>query len=156
MDVLGALFLALGAFFCLAAAVGVVRFPDVMTRMHAATKPSVFGLILVLLGVLMLIGVVVNAAILIVDKMAQHIQAGVSRREAMLTAMAEEFRPVLMVVLASGLGMLPMAIGRGIGSENRAGIGTAAARRLLALMRGESVAESAIDLGCELRLRESA
>lgn len=51
MDVLGALFLALGAFFCLAAAVGVVRFPDVMTRMHAATKPSVFGLILVLLGV---------------------------------------------------------------------------------------------------------
>ena len=81
--------------------------------------------ILVLLGILMLIGVVVNAAILIVDKMAQHIQEGVCRREAMLTAMVEQFRPVLMVVLASGLGMLPIAISHGIGSENRAGIGIA-------------------------------
>lgn len=51
LDLAGALVLALGAFFCLAAAVGLVRFPDVMTRMHAATKPSVFGLILVLVGV---------------------------------------------------------------------------------------------------------
>jgi multicomponent Na+:H+ antiporter subunit G len=51
MDLLGGLCLVCGAFFCLAAAVGVVRFPDVMTRMHAATKPTVFGLILVLLGV---------------------------------------------------------------------------------------------------------
>ncbi len=81
--------------------------------------------ILVLLGVLMLIGIVVNAAILVVDKMAQHIREGVSRRDAMLTAMAEEFRPVLMVVLASGLGMLPIALDSGIGSENRAGIGIA-------------------------------
>ncbi|HSA18170.1 MAG TPA: efflux RND transporter permease subunit, partial [Kiritimatiellia bacterium] len=80
---------------------------------------------LVMLGSLMLIGIVVNAAILIVDKMAQHIKDGISRRDAMLTAMVEEFRPVLMVILASGLGMLPMAIGAGIGSENRAGIGIA-------------------------------
>ena len=87
--------------------------------------------ILVLLGVLMLIGVVVNGAILIVDKMAQHLHEGVCRREAMLTAIAEEFRPVLMVVLASGLGMLPMAIGSGIGSENRAGIGIASVAGVL-------------------------
>lgn len=81
--------------------------------------------ILVLLGVLMLIGVVVNAAILILDKMAQHIREGICRREAMLTALEEELRPVLMVVLASGLGMLPIALSHGIGSENRAGIGIA-------------------------------
>ena len=86
---------------------------------------------LVLLGLLMLIGIVVNAAILIVDKMAQHLREGVCRREAMLTALAEQFRPVLMVVLASGLGMLPMAIGRGIGSENRAGIGIASVAGVL-------------------------
>ncbi|MDD4442578.1 MAG: efflux RND transporter permease subunit, partial [Kiritimatiellae bacterium] len=36
-----------------------------------------------------------------------------------------EFRPVLMVILASGIGMLPLALGTGIGSENRVGIGTA-------------------------------
>lgn len=81
--------------------------------------------ILVLLGILMLIGVVVNSAILIVDKMGEHIRAGVSYSEAMMTAVVDEFRPVLMVFLASGLGMLPIAISTGIGSENRAGIGVA-------------------------------
>ena len=87
--------------------------------------------ILVLLGILMLIGVVVNAAILIVDKMAQHLREGVCRREAMLTAMVETFRPVLMVILASGLGMLPIAVSRGIGSESRAGIGIASVGGIL-------------------------
>ena len=51
LDLIGALLLVLGAFFCLAAAVGVVRFPDVLTRLHAATKPQVFGLVLILTGV---------------------------------------------------------------------------------------------------------
>ena len=87
--------------------------------------------ILVLLGILMLIGVVVNGAILIVDKMAQHLREGVCRREAMLSAMVEQFRPVLMVVLASGLGMLPIAVSTGIGSENRAGIGIASVGGIL-------------------------
>ena len=87
--------------------------------------------ILVLLGVLMLIGVVVNAAILIVDKTAQNVHAGMSRREAMLAAMADQFRPVLMVVLASGLGMLPIALSTGIGSENRVGIGIASVGGIL-------------------------
>lgn len=50
-DIIGALFLLAGAVFCLAAAVGIVRFPDVMTRLHAATKPQVFGLVLILTGV---------------------------------------------------------------------------------------------------------
>ena len=39
LDLVGALFLLLGTLFCLAAVVGVVRFPDVLTRLHAATKP---------------------------------------------------------------------------------------------------------------------
>ena len=43
--------LAAGGFFCLGGALGLVRFPDVLARMHAATKPQVFGLILVLGGV---------------------------------------------------------------------------------------------------------
>lgn len=86
---------------------------------------------LVLLGTLMLIGIVVNAAILIVDKMARNLREGVSRREAMLTAMEAVFRPVLMVILASGIGMLPMALGTGIGSENRAGIGIASVAGVL-------------------------
>lgn len=81
--------------------------------------------ILVLLGVLMLIGIVVNAAILIVDKMSHFIKEGMLKRDAMLAALVDQFRPVLMVVLASGLGMLPLAIDRGLGYENRIGIGIA-------------------------------
>lgn len=50
-DLIGALFLVGGAFFCLGGALGLVRFPDVLARMHAATKPQVFGLLLVLCGV---------------------------------------------------------------------------------------------------------
>lgn len=55
LDVAGALFVFAGSIFCLAAAVGVLRFPDVMTRLHAATKPQVFGLILMLTGVALVI-----------------------------------------------------------------------------------------------------
>lgn len=51
LDLVGAVFVAAGAFFSLAGALGLVRFPDVMSRLHAATKPSVFGLLLVLTGV---------------------------------------------------------------------------------------------------------
>lgn len=51
LDVIGAGLLVAGTFFCLAAAIGLVRFPDSLSRMHAATKPSVFGMILVLAGV---------------------------------------------------------------------------------------------------------
>ncbi|MEZ7128855.1 monovalent cation/H(+) antiporter subunit G [Nonomuraea sp. AD125B] len=39
-----------GALLCLAAGVALVRFPDLLSRMHAATKPQVLGLLLVLLG----------------------------------------------------------------------------------------------------------
>ena len=51
LDVLGAACVLLGAFLCLAAAVGLARFPDVLSRMHAATKPQTLGLILLATGV---------------------------------------------------------------------------------------------------------
>ena len=50
LDLLGAALVLLGCFLCFAAALGVVRFPDVVSRMHAATKPQTLGLTLVLLG----------------------------------------------------------------------------------------------------------
>lgn len=48
IDAVSAVFLVLGALMSLAAAVGLLRFPDLMTRMHAATKPQVLGLFLLL------------------------------------------------------------------------------------------------------------
>lgn len=50
-DVLGLVLLALGALLCLAASVGLLRFPDLLTRMHAGTKPQILGVLLVLIGV---------------------------------------------------------------------------------------------------------
>ena len=49
-DVAAAACLVLGALLTLTAAIGILRFPDVLTRMHSATKPQVLGLLLVLLG----------------------------------------------------------------------------------------------------------
>lgn len=50
-DLIAAVLLVVGSFFAFAAAVGLVRFPDVLTRLHAATKPQVFGLMIVLAAV---------------------------------------------------------------------------------------------------------
>lgn len=94
----------------------------VMWALYLTNSPAS---IFVLLGVVMLIGVVVNPAILFADKLGQNLEAGMTPRRAMLNAVSEEFRAVLMVVIASGIGMIPLAIGTGIGSENRIGIGIA-------------------------------
>ncbi|MCA2205557.1 monovalent cation/H(+) antiporter subunit G [Nocardia rosealba] len=42
--------IVLGCVLACTAALGIVRFPDTLTRMHAATKPQVIGLIMVLIG----------------------------------------------------------------------------------------------------------
>jgi multicomponent Na+:H+ antiporter subunit G len=49
-DVAAGVCLVLGSLLALAAAIGMVRFPDLLSRMHAATKPQVLGLLLVLVG----------------------------------------------------------------------------------------------------------
>jgi multicomponent Na+:H+ antiporter subunit G len=50
LDVLAAVCLLTGSFFALVAAIGVLRLPDLLSRMHAATKPQVIGLMLVVTG----------------------------------------------------------------------------------------------------------
>ncbi|OZE91435.1 Na+/H+ antiporter subunit G [Rhodococcus sp. 15-2388-1-1a] len=49
-QVIASVFIMLGALLAFTAAVGIVRFPDTLSRMHAATKPQVVGLIMVLIG----------------------------------------------------------------------------------------------------------
>lgn len=49
-DVVAAFCLLGGAFFSLTAAVGALRFVNLLGRMHAATKPQVLGMLLILLG----------------------------------------------------------------------------------------------------------
>ncbi|MBE7325767.1 monovalent cation/H(+) antiporter subunit G [Nocardioides sp. Y6] len=50
MDGASAVLLLAGSVFALIAAIGVVRLPDLLSRMHAATKPQVIGLMLVVSG----------------------------------------------------------------------------------------------------------
>jgi multicomponent Na+:H+ antiporter subunit G len=49
-DIVSAVLVLSGSALALTAAIGVVRFPDTLSRMHAATKPQVLGLLLVLIG----------------------------------------------------------------------------------------------------------
>ena len=50
LDIVTAVLVLGGSTLALTAAIGVVRFPDTLSRMHAATKPQVLGLLLVLVG----------------------------------------------------------------------------------------------------------
>jgi multicomponent Na+:H+ antiporter subunit G len=49
-DVIAVVLLLAGSFLCLTAGLGLVRFPDVLARMHAGTKPQVLGVLLIMLG----------------------------------------------------------------------------------------------------------
>ena len=51
--------------------------------------------------------------------------------EAMCRAVSQTFRAVVMVIVASGLGMLPIALSTGIGAVNRIGIGAASVGGIL-------------------------
>jgi multicomponent Na+:H+ antiporter subunit G len=51
IDTVSAVFMVVGALMSLGAAIGLLRFPDLMSRMHAATKPQVLGLFLLLAAV---------------------------------------------------------------------------------------------------------
>lgn len=50
MDYVIAFFILSGSFFCFIAALGVLRFPDLLCRMHASTKAGAFGASLLLIG----------------------------------------------------------------------------------------------------------
>lgn len=50
-DTVSLVLILAGALLCLVAAIGLLRFRDVPTRLHAATKPQVLGLILILIAI---------------------------------------------------------------------------------------------------------
>ncbi|MBR2344216.1 MAG: efflux RND transporter permease subunit [Lentisphaeria bacterium] len=84
-----------------------------------------------LLGGVMMIGIVVNNAILIMDECSTLIAHGEKPHRAMLLAVEAKFRPIVMTSIASVAGMLPMAFGSGLGSELRASCGVGVVGGLL-------------------------
>jgi multidrug efflux pump len=77
------------------------------------------------IGQIMLIGLVTKNGILIVEFANQRRAAGLSVLEAVKDAAAARFRPILMTSLSTILGILPIALALGAGSESRTSMGIA-------------------------------
>ena len=70
-----------------------------------------------LMGMIMIVGIVAKNGILMLDAVEEHLAAGDTLRQALLRSGRRRFRPVLMTSLAAMLGMLPLALAIGAGSE---------------------------------------
>src|SRR5690606_25498280 len=75
--------------------------------------------VVVFIGLIMLAGIVVNNAIVLIDRINQLRAEGMAKIEAVVEAGHTRLRPILMTTLTTVLGLLPMAIGLGEGSEIR-------------------------------------
>ena len=75
--------------------------------------------IVVLIGVILLAGIVVNNAIILVDYTNTLRRAGMAKLDALRQAGQVRLRPILMTTSTTVLGLLPMAIGLGEGAELR-------------------------------------
>jgi hydrophobic/amphiphilic exporter-1 (mainly G- bacteria), HAE1 family len=73
-----------------------------------------------LIGYILLIGIVVNNAIVLIDYVNQLRKRGVERNEAILQAGPIRLRPILMTSLATILAIMPLAFGGGEGNESMA------------------------------------
>ncbi len=76
--------------------------------------------VVVLIGVIMLTGIVVNNAIVLVDYINQLRRKGTELQEAIVEAAQTRLWPIMMTTATTVLGLLPMAIGVGEGAELRA------------------------------------
>jgi multicomponent Na+:H+ antiporter subunit G len=69
LDVISGVLILGGSALALTAAIGVVRFPDTLSRMHSATKPQTLGLLLVLAGAAVRLRGTVDVGVLILSAM---------------------------------------------------------------------------------------
>lgn len=74
-------------------------------------------------GIIMLLGIVVNNSILLVDYTNQQKERGYTTLEALELSVQHRFRPIVITALTTALGMLPLAIGIGEGGEMVASMG---------------------------------
>lgn len=75
------------------------------------------------IGLIMLVGIVVNNGIVLVDYSNMLVHRGYSIRDAVMESGRSRLRPVLMTSMTTILGMLPMALSRGMGKELYAPLG---------------------------------
>lgn len=75
------------------------------------------------IGLIMLIGLVSKNGILLVEFANQRKAAGLNKVDAIKSAAASRFRPILMTSLATIFGLLPLALGLGEGAQSRVAMG---------------------------------
>ncbi|GAB2752210.1 monovalent cation/H(+) antiporter subunit G [Nocardioides pakistanensis] len=98
-DVASAACLLLGAALSFVAALGMLRFPDLLSRIHSATKPQVLGLMLVLLGVELRLRDAVTLGLLVVVVLFQLATSPIaSHMVARASFRAGQVRDDLLVV----------------------------------------------------------
>ena len=96
----------------------------IMTSLPLSIIGVVIGMVItrvqlsmfVMIGIIMLMGMVVNNAIVLLDFVANMRQKGVPIREALIESGGSRLRPILMTTLTTVLGWIPMALAIGGGS----------------------------------------
>jgi HAE1 family hydrophobic/amphiphilic exporter-1 len=99
----------------------------ILLTVPLACAGSIYGLylsgtnisVVVFIGLIMLAGIVVNNAIVLIDRINQLRESGLQKTAAIIEAAQSRLRPILMTTLTTSLGLLPMAIGLGDGAEIR-------------------------------------
>ena len=123
--------MVLGLAIVLVYLVLVMQFQSLLTPIPIliAIPLSLFGVCLGLLmthtplnissfmGVILLVGLVVKNGIILLTKAQQHQSEGVSLGDSLAKAVVERLRPILMTTICTLLGLLPLALGLGSGSE---------------------------------------
>jgi len=100
----------------------------ILLTVPLACAGSIYGLyftathisVVVFIGLIMLAGIVVNNAIVLIDRINQLRAEGMAKTQAIIASAQSRLRPILMTTLTTSLGLLPMAIGLGEGAEIRA------------------------------------
>lgn len=111
----------------------------IMFSVPLAAAGSIVGLwltntplsVVVFIGLIMLAGIVVNNAIVLIDRINQLRSEGTHKLEAIRQAAAQRLRPILMTTLTTVLGLLPLALGIGEGAELSASMAIAVISGLL-------------------------
>ncbi|MFI5115939.1 MAG: multidrug efflux RND transporter permease subunit [Terriglobales bacterium] len=81
--------------------------------------------VIALIGIILLIGIVKKNAIMMIDFALEVERSGKTAEEAIHEAALVRFRPIMMTTAAAMLGAVPLAFGRGVGSEVRRPLGIA-------------------------------
>ncbi|MCA9773683.1 MAG: efflux RND transporter permease subunit, partial [Myxococcales bacterium] len=101
----------------------VIMFSVPLASIGVVFTMKVLGLnvsVISLIGVIMLAGIVVNNAIVLVDRVKQVRAEGANLGRALDTAGRQRLRPILMTTTTTVLGLIPMAVSVGDGAEIRA------------------------------------